>query len=96
MVVQSQHPSLLAVSVLGYQINVHGQFSGSGLCHLSEQHWEALITVYTLSSSTWIRFFILSIIDGDLLKSASIPLCALPLQQLGREQGWEGIKVCKG
>lgn len=83
---QSQHPSLLAASVLRYQINVHGQFSGSALCHLSEQHWEVLIMVYTLSSSTWIRFFLLSIIDGDLLKSALIPLCVLPLQQLDQEQ----------
>lgn len=51
--------------------------------------------VYTLSSSTWIRFFLLSIIDGDSLKSALIPFCALPLQQLGQEQRWEGVKVCE-
>lgn len=92
---QSQHPILLAVGVLGYHINVHEPFSGSALCHLSEHHWEVLIMVYTLSSSTWISFFLLSIIDGDSLKSALIPLCALPLHQLGQEQRWEGIKVCE-
>lgn len=35
---------------------------------------------------------LLSIIDGDSLKSALIALGALPLLQLGQEQRWEGVK----
>lgn len=52
--------------------------------------------VYTLSSSTWIRFFILSIIDGDLLKSASIPLCALPCSSWAGNRDGKGSKCARG
>lgn len=51
--------------------------------------------VYTLSSSTWIRFFLLSIIDGDLLKSALIPLCALPCSSWARNRDGKRSKCAR-
>lgn len=48
--------------------------------------------VYTLSSSTWIHFFTLSIIHDDLLSSALLLLSAIPFQQLGQRYQWEGAQ----
>jgi len=48
--------------------------------------------VYTLSSSTWIHFFILSIIHDDLLNSALFLFSATPFQQLGQQYKWEAAK----
>lgn len=48
--------------------------------------------VYTLSSSTWIHFFTLSIIHDDLLNSALPLVSAIPFQQLVQRYNWEGVR----
>lgn len=51
--------------------------------------------VYTLSSSTWIHFFILSIIHDDLLNSALLLFSAVPFQQLGQRCHREGVQYVR-